>query len=205
MQNARILQTIVEIVQTFNGSSYHILVIFLKHQLQIYKSLCPVHWQWSLVCWKWAALNAGKSDAMIIKTSLNYVLSITFPVLRWLVLPWNNNKVEFTWSNLRQLFNFHRSAVSMPCNYHLAQRHIVISWLKTSQTLWLVVSSGLDYRMGSRGWSPGPPQLERPPSPGKNAVKAVFTNYAEIQAALNDIGSDSKQSLDTRVQANALA
>jgi len=36
-------------------------------------------------------------------------------------------------------------------------------------------------------------------------VKAVFTNYAEIQTALNDIGSDSKQSLDTRVQANALA
>ena len=38
-----------------------------------------------------------------------------------------------------------------------------------------------------------------------DAVKAVFTHYAEIQAALNDIGSDSKQSLDTRVQANALA
>ena len=38
-----------------------------------------------------------------------------------------------------------------------------------------------------------------------DAVKAVFTSYAEIQAALNDIGSDSKQSLDTRVQANALA
>ena len=38
-----------------------------------------------------------------------------------------------------------------------------------------------------------------------HAVNAVFTNYAEIQAALNDIGSDSKQSVDTRVQANALA
>jgi len=36
-------------------------------------------------------------------------------------------------------------------------------------------------------------------------VKAVFTNYAKIQAAINDIGSDSKQSLDTRVQTNALA
>jgi len=52
----------------------------------------------------------------------------------------------------------------------------------------------------------GPPQIEGPPKPWKeNAVKAVFTNYAEIQAALIDIGSDSKQSLDTRVQANALA
>jgi len=35
-----------------------------------------------------------------------------------------------------------------------------------------------------------------------DAMKAAFTNYAEIQAAFNDIGSDSKQSLDTRVQAN---
>jgi len=51
----------------------------------------------------------------------------------------------------------------------------------------------------------GPRSLRSPQVLEINAVNAVFTNYAEIQAALNDIGSDSKQSLDTRVQANALA
>lgn len=37
-----------------------------------------------------------------------------------------------------------------------------------------------------------------------DAVKAVFANYMEIQTALNEISSDNKQNLETRVQAEAL-
>jgi hypothetical protein len=37
-----------------------------------------------------------------------------------------------------------------------------------------------------------------------DAVKAVFAHYMEIQTALNEISSDDKQNLETRVQAEAL-
>jgi hypothetical protein len=35
-------------------------------------------------------------------------------------------------------------------------------------------------------------------------MKAVFAHYMEIQTALNEIISDDKQNLETRVQAEAL-
>jgi len=38
------------------------------------------------------------------------------------------------------------------------------------------MTAGLDYRMGSRGWSPGSPQLEGPPSPGKK-IHWKLSNY----------------------------
>jgi len=50
-------------------------------------------------------LNADNLDAMLIGNSAQ--LSITFPVLWWLVMK-THNKVEINWNHPRELVNFHR-------------------------------------------------------------------------------------------------